>query len=310
MMRDLVLGLEAVLADGTVVNSMHPHIKNNTGYDLKQLFIGSEGTLGIVTRAVLRLRPRLSTQCVALVAVSSFPGVLQALHRLEAHLGGRLSAFEVMWSEFYELVTTPPARSRPILARGARYYILIEALGGDTERDAVSFEAALSSLLDDGVLSDAAVAQSHSECTAIWALREEATEVKRLAPLLSFDVSLGHSAIEAFDSKVRQGLSALCPGAQLVMFGHIGDGNIHVIAGPLAANGDLNRPVTTLVYDTLCSLGGSISAEHGIGLDKREYLPLSRSAAELALMRSIKRALDPANVLNPGKILAVEPTRQ
>ena len=105
-------------------------------------------------------------------------------------------------------------------------------------------------------------------------------------------------------------LAALCPGAQLVMFGHIGDGNIHVIAGPLAANGDLNTPVTTLVYDTLCSVGGSISAEHGIGLDKREYLPLSRSAAELALMRSIKRALDPANILNPGKILAVEPAPQ
>ena len=309
MMRELVLGLEAVLADGTVVTSMHPHIKNNTGYDLKQLFIGSEGTLGIVTRAVLRLRPRLSTQCVALAAVSSFSRVLQTLHRLEAHLGGRLSAFEVMWNEFYQLVTSPPAKSRPILAQGAPYYILIEALGGDVQHDAASFEAALSSLLDDDVLSDAAVAQSQAECAAIWALRDEASEVKQLSPLLSFDVSLGHSAIEAFDTRLREGLSALCPGARLAMFGHVGDGNIHVIAGPLPADGRANAAVTTLVYDTLCAAGGSISAEHGIGLDKRDYLPLSRSATELALMRSIKRMLDPANILNPGKILPVDPQR-
>ena len=304
MMRDLVLGLEAVLADGTVVSSLYPFIKNNTGYDLKQLFIGSEGTLGIVTRAVLRLRPRLTSQNVALVAVDDFKHVVQLLRRLEARLGGQLSAFEAMWSEFYELVTTLPATGRPILPRGHRFYILVEAMGGDAERDSSSFEAALAGLLEEEAISDAVIAQSQADCDAMWALRDDAGQVLRNGPTASFDVSLQLSTIAQFETLLREALAHRWPGTTPILFGHVGDGNIHIVVSGIDPSPDTRRAVATTVFGVLSRVGGSVSAEHGIGLDKRPYLKLSRNAAELSLMRLIKRSLDPRDILNPGKILA------
>jgi FAD/FMN-containing dehydrogenase len=306
MMRDLVLGLEAVLADGTVVSSLYPFIKNNTGYDLKQLFIGSEGTLGIVTRAVLRLRPRLTTQNVALVAADSFANVVQMLRTLEARLGGQLSAFEVMWSEFYELVTTPPATGRLVLPRGHRFYILVESLGGDAAHDSSSFETALAGLLEHEIISDAVVAQSQSDCDAMWALRDDASQVQRNGPIASYDVSLRLSSIDAFEAALRAVLTRRWPKATPVLFGHVGDGNIHVVVSGIDPAPETRLAIAEAVFGVLSEVGGSISAEHGIGLDKRPYLPLSRNREELALMRLIKRALDPNNILNPGKILAPE----
>jgi FAD/FMN-containing dehydrogenase len=302
MMRDLVLGLEAVLADGTIVSSLYPFIKNNTGYDLKQLFIGSEGTLGIITRAVLRLRPRLTSQSVALVAADRFAEVVSLLRRLESRLGGQLSAFEVMWGEFYDLVTTAPAASRPILPRGHRFYVLVEAMGGDEARDSSSFEEALTERLETGAIADAVIAQSRADGNAMWALRDDASQVQRYKPLASFDVSLKLSAIEGFEGSLREVLSSECPQAKLFLFGHVGDGNIHVVLGPTAEDPASRAGLVSRVYDCLGRAGGSISAEHGIGLDKRPYLALSRNPEELALMRLIKRSLDPAGLLNPGKI--------
>jgi FAD/FMN-containing dehydrogenase len=306
MMRDLVLGVEAVLADGTVVSSLHPFMKNNTGYDLKQLFIGSEGTLGVVTRAVLRLRQKLVSQNVALVATRTFPEVLNLLRRLEARLGGQLSAFEVMWSEFYELVTIPPAPGRAILPHGAGYYVLVEALGGAAEADSASFEGALAEMLEAGIVCDAVIAQSRSECNAIWALRDDASQVQRLRPFISFDVSLRLSTIETFVAELRATVAKQWPQASLVLFGHVGDGNIHVVVGRIDSSMETQRSIAATVYETLTAAGGSISAEHGIGLEKRPYLSLSRSVEELALMRRIKRALDPQNILNPGKIFEAD----
>lgn len=303
MMRELVLGLEAVLADGTVVSSLYPFIKNNTGYDLKQLFIGSEGTLGVVTQAVLRLRPRLQSQNVAFASLASFADVIKALRRLEARLGGQLSAFEVMWSTFYELVTTAPANGRSVLEPGQPYYVLIESLGGNTEHDEAAFEAALAELLEQNVLRDVAIARSKSECDAIWALRDDAGQVRRLGPLVAFDVSFILSRIEAFDRELRKILSEHWPQAVPVLFGHVGDGNIHVNVCNVDPSPQTRAALCAAVYHLVHAMGGCISAEHGIGLDKRPYLSLSRTPEELALMRLLKSALDPCNILNPGKVL-------
>jgi FAD/FMN-containing dehydrogenase len=306
MTRDMVLGVEAVLADGTVIPAMRPLMKNNTGYDLKQLFIGSEGTLGVVTRAVLRLRPAPASHDTAFVGVASFDGVTRLLRRLERRLGGALSAFEVMWSEFHDLVTAPPARGRPPLAGRHPFYVLVESLGGDVEADAARFEAALNEALEAGDIADAAVARSVGERQAMWALRDDVAQTSRDGPIIAFDVSLPIAAMEAYVRTVRAACAARWPdlGTPWV-FGHLGDGNLHVLARiPVGATAGDRHALEEIVYGPLQGVGGSISAEHGIGLAKRDWLPLSRSPEELALMARLKQALDPGGVLNPGKIVA------
>lgn len=304
MVRDTVLGLEAVLADGTVISSLNHLIKNNTGYDLKQLFIGSEGTLGVVTRAVLRLRPRPSSQATAIVAVDRFDQLPRFLRRMEHALGGNLSAFEVMWADFYRLVTTPPARGRPPVPEGHAYYVLAESLGTDEGPDAARFEAALVQALEAGEASDAAIAKSQSEREAMWALRDDVFQVSRNGPILTFDVSLSLASMESYVEDVRGALNARWPdAANLVVFGHLGDGNLHVIVGVGPQTADAKQAVQEIVYGAVRARGGSISAEHGIGLQKKAYLAWSRSDAEIALMRRLKAALDPNQTLNPGKVI-------
>ena len=299
MMRENVLGLEVVLADGTVMNGLSNLLKNNTGYDLRQLFIGAEGTLGVVTRATLRLRPLPQSQDVAVAAVDSFDDLPRLMHRLDQRLGGRLSAFEVMWEDFYDLVTTAPARGRPPLPAGHAYYVLIEALGADPEPDADTFEGALGGALQAGEIADAVVAKSQAERDALWALRDDVSQVARDGPVLTFDVSLGVAQMPSYVAEVRAALKAWRAGTTLVVFGHLGDGNLHLIVGapPL-----LRYEVEAIVYRPLRARLGSISAEHGIGLDKRAWLSVSRSEVEISVMRAIKRALDPLGILNPGKI--------
>lgn len=296
MMREMVLGLEAVLADGTVIDALNPLMKNNAGYDIKQMFIGSEGTLGVVTRAVLRLRPHPASHNVALLAVEQFAALPRVLRTLEKGLGGALSAFEVLWPEYYELVTTPPARGTAILPRGHAYYVLVEAMGGDEAADAESFERALGAALESGDIVDAVIAKSGAERAAIWALRDDVGQTARNGPIIAFDISLPIAAMEAYVAEVR----ARLPG--LVVFGHLGDGNLHVIA-PAPDRSEAGRhAVETAIYDPLRAIGGSISAEHGIGLMKRAYLSWSRSPVEIQVMRTLKSAFDPRGILNPGKV--------
>ncbi len=302
MMRELVLGLEAVLADGTVVSSLNHLIKNNTGYDLKQLFIGSEGTLGVVTRAVLRLRPKPVSQNMALLAVDKFAQLPVVLRNVERGLSGTLSAFEVMWEDFYRLVTTPPALGRPPLQHGHAYYVLIEALGGDQESDALRFERVLAAEFEKGGIADATIAKSKGECERLWALRDDVLQVARNAPIFTFDVSLKIGQMEAYVGEVRAKLRARWPDATMMVFGHLGDGNLHVIPGVGDAGPSARKAVEEIVYGAL--KGGSVSAEHGIGLEKRDYLSCSRTPQEIALMRALKRAIDPAGILNPGKIFS------
>ena len=304
MTRDMVLGLEAVLADGTVLSSLNRLIKNNAGYDLKQLFIGSEGTLGVVTRAVLRLRPRPISQNTAIAAVDGFDRLPRFLRHMERTLGGTLSAFEVMWEDFYKLVTTPPAKGRPPIPHGHPYYVLVEALGGDQADDSARFERALTAALEGGDLADAAIAQSQAERDRMWGLRDDVIQLARNFPIFLFDVSLGIGDMETYVAEIRRALVARWPGASLVIFGHLGDGNLHVIVGVGDAGDAARHAVEAIVYGALRGRGGSISAEHGIGLEKRPFLDWSRGAEEIALMRSLKQALDPRNILNPGKVLA------
>ncbi|MCP5433826.1 MAG: FAD-binding oxidoreductase [Alphaproteobacteria bacterium] len=303
MTRDMVLGLEAVTADGSVISSMNKMIKNNAGYDLKHLFIGSEGTLGIVTRAVLRLREAPLSQMTAFVAAPDYPSVLKLLKTMDRGLGGMLSAFEAMWRDFYELVTTSPAKNRPPIENIHPYYVLIEAMGGDQEGDQARFEAILGQALEDGTIADAVIAKSDAERAAIWAMRDDVGQTARLRPIFAFDVSLPISLMEGYVAELEKSLKGAHPDGKLVIFGHLGDGNVHIVAGIGQGGEDARKVVEDIVYGPLRSRGGSVSAEHGIGLEKRAYLGFSRSPEEIALMRTIKKAMDPKNILNPGKVL-------
>jgi FAD/FMN-containing dehydrogenase len=302
MMRELVLGLEAVMADGTIVSSLNRLIKNNAGYDLKQMFIGTEGTLGIVTRAVLRLEQKPVSQNVAFVAVDGFASLVPLLRKMERALGGTLSAFEVMWEDFYRLVTTEPAKGRAPIPYGHPYYVLIEALGGDQDDDTARFTRALEGELEAGTVVDAVIAKSKAECAALWALRDDVLQVGRNAPIFTFDVSLPLAEMENYVGEVRSSLTSRWPAATMMVFGHLGDGNLHLIPG--VGDAKARAAVEEIVYAPLRKIGGSVSAEHGIGLEKRAYLEYSRNPAEIALMGSLKRAMDPKNILNPGKIFA------
>jgi FAD/FMN-containing dehydrogenase len=304
MTRNLVLGLEAVLADGSVISSMYPILKNNSGYDLKQLFIGSEGTLGVVTRAILRLLPQPRSQCTALIGVQEFEHLPRILRSLSAGLGGTLSAFEVMWNEFYRLVTTPPARQTPLLPQTFPYYVIADAQGSDQKTDQQRFEAALERITQEGLAGDCIVAMSASERQAIWAMRDDVDQFHQFRPWFGFDVSMPIRHMETYVAEVRAALANLYPKHVCFVFGHMGDGNLHLNIHVGSGDTEARHRVEGIVYGGLGSRQGSVSAEHGIGLEKRAYLPLCRTGEELALMRTLKSALDPKGILNPGKILA------
>ena len=308
MMRDMVLGLEAVLADGTILSSLHKILKNNTGYDLKQLFIGGEGTLGIVTKAVLRLRPKPLSEETAFVAVDGFDNVTALLRHMDARLSGTLSAFEVMWTSAYEILTGEHSHNDKPLPLGPSHFILVEALGGDPASDKERFENALGDAFEKGLVVDALIAQSEGERQSFWNIRDDVPAIRdafRNGGQVSFDVSVPISEMEDYLAEVEAGLKARWPHAQFISFGHLGDSNLHLGAHIGPETGDHRHEIEELVFGPLMGRGGSISAEHGIGLLKREFLGLSRSPEELAVMRSLKLALDPKNILNPGKILPI-----
>ena len=303
MTREMVLGLEVVLADGTVIPAMNRLIKNNSGYDLKHLFIGSEGTLGVITRLVLRLREKPARQDVALAAVPGFDALAALLKHMDRSLGGGLSAFEVMWPEFYELVTTPPSKGRAPVPHGSPFYVLIESMGGDSAGDAARFQSAFEKAVEDGLVADAVVAQSQAEVTAIWALRDDVMQTARWGLPFAFDVSLPIADMQAYVERVKADLRARWPAVRAFVFGHMGDGNLHLVISPDTLPADARPAVERIVYAPLQQVGGAISAEHGIGLEKKSWLPISRSPTEIALMRALKQALDPKGILNPGRVV-------
>ncbi|MEX3959010.1 FAD-binding oxidoreductase [Trinickia sp. EG282A] len=301
--RDQVLGLEVVLASGAVLSSMTKMTKNNTGYDLKQLFIGSEGTLGIITRAVLRLNPPRGRRHTALVAVDGYDAVVKLLRSLSARFGNDIGAFEIMWPDFFDFGVALTAHARSPFAAAHPLYALIEHAGLDASDEGEAFFAVLAEALDAGLVRDAVLAQSVADARALWAVRECTAEFPSRMDPVNFDVSLPIGLIGEFVDVCRAALDKRWPLNRSYFFGHIGDSNLHVTVDGHSIPGVAHDDVYGFVYEMLAPYGGSVSAEHGIGLLKRAYLPFSRSPEELAAMRAIKAALDPKGILNPGKVI-------
>jgi FAD/FMN-containing dehydrogenase len=294
MAREQVLGLEAVLADGTVVSSMNRMLKNNAGYDLKQLFIGSEGTLGIITRAVLRLHPPPGEIATALCGLRSYNDVVTLLRRAQAKLG-TVIAFEAMWRDYFSF--NARALDLRLFAAEHEFWVILEAAD---RRDRV--EGFLGQCLEDGLVQDALTAQSERQALDFWSVRE-GLPIEKLPNLLNFDVSLPIARIGEFAVQCGAALRARWPQCHNSFYGHVGDSNVHIcVAADYGAGEDMHA-VDDIVYGALDGFGGSISAEHGIGTLKRSYLDRSRGPEELALMRKLKAALDPKGILNPGKVI-------
>ena len=302
MTRDSVLGLEAVLADGRIVTSLNEMLKNNSGYDLKQLFIGTEGTLGFVTRAVLRLREKPKSTNTALLAVNSFTQVTQFLKHIDSGLGGNLSAFEVMWEDFYKQVTTEPALNSPPLSQGFPYYVLVESTGSNQQKDSEHFEELLEEALNLEIIEDAVVSKSDSDRSNLWAIRDDVEQHYQDGPVKMFDISMPILSMEKYISDVHEKFSENWKTYKCVVFGHLADGNLHVVSGVGSDDDESIRKMESCIYDPLKSIGGAVSAEHGIGLEKKDYLGISRTEIEIDIMRTLKKSLDPNNILNPGKV--------
>jgi FAD/FMN-containing dehydrogenase len=309
--RDLVLGLELVLPDGRVWNGLRGLRKDNTGYDLKQLFIGAEGTLGIITAAVLKLFPKPSASATAWAAVKSPEAALELFALLRRHCGDRINAFELIARNCVDLVLRHIPGARDPLSAHHDWYVLAELADSRAQEDLrKELELALEAALNSGLVLDATLAESGSQSEALWRIRESIPEAARSEPgmLYRHDVAVAVSAIPAFIREARAALEQRFPGANVICFGHLGDGNLHYNAFvPGRSRSDAAardaHDVTDLVYDIVQRYGGSFSAEHGIGLAKVAELKRYKSEVELDLMRAVKRTLDPQGLMNPGKVL-------
>ncbi len=307
--RDLILGLEVVLADGRVWDGLRGLRKDNTGYDLKQLFVGSEGTLGVITAAVLKLFPKPRASVTAFAALADADAAIALLGELKQALGDRLTGFELISGYCIGLTRRVfPAFADPL--PGHPWYALIQA--DDPASDSplgAQVEAALATAIERQTARDATIAQSAAQSGALWSLREHIPEAQRRDGLnIKHDVSLAVSRIPAFLRDAQARLDAAFPGIRYVVFGHLGDGNLHYNlsapegVAPSAFRGETPR-ANRIVYDLVTELGGSFSAEHGIGQLKREELVRYKPDVELEIMRRIKRALDPGDLFNPGKVV-------
>ena len=309
--RDLCLGLEVVTANGDIWNGLTGLRKDNTGYDLRHLFVGSEGTLGIITGATLKLFPRPAAQLTAWAAVPSMDAAVALLGLAQRHLGPGLTGFEVMGQFALGLVDKHFPDLRVPLWRDTPYCVLLE--NSDTEGEAHArqrFETLLEAALEDGVLTDAVVAESLAQARNLWHIRESISLAQSEEGLnIKHDISLPVSRIPTFCAETDALLAEQIPGVRLVNFGHLGDGNLHYnVQCPEGVDGaaflrEQEARVNTLVFDAVCRHGGSISAEHGIGSLKRDTLPRYKDPTALQLMRAIKAALDPQGTMNPGRVL-------
>ena len=304
MMRALVLGLEVVLADGRVLPMLKSLHKDNTGYDLKQIFIGSEGTLGIVTAAALRLFARPAETAVAFAAVAEPEAALRLLALMQGKTGNLLSAFELVPRLGLELAARHVPGIRDPLAAPSPWYVLLEVSGGAGV--GALTDAALAEALEQGLVGDVVVAQTQAQARSLWHIRESISEAqKREGASIKHDISVPVAALPAFIAKATAAVVAKFPGARPVTFGHLGDGNLHFNfnappGGDVAFLAQWDEMQLT-VHDIVKEFSGSISAEHGIGTMKRDLLPRYKSSEELDAMRALKHAFDPKNILNPGK---------
>jgi FAD/FMN-containing dehydrogenase len=305
MTRELVVGLEAVLPDGTVLSSLGKMLKNNTGPDWKHLFIGAEGIFGIVTRVVLRLFPKPLGTATAMCSIpGGYDAVVALLGKARRDIGPTLSAYEAMWPDFYGFVTDEVHGCVAPLPAGASFYVLIEADGSDAALERAKVESFLAATYEEGLVSDAVIAESEAQRQKLWAVRDGSGQIRPIWGSHSvFDVSAGVSELGQLAEKIGTHLRSRWPDVRTAIWGHVGDGNIHVCAK--AGDGlEFEREIEDIVYGATREHAGSISAEHGIGLLKRDYLGHSRSPAEIALVRTLRAALDPKGIMNPTKVLA------
>lgn len=310
-MRALTLGVEAVLPDGTIHHGLSPLRKDNRGYDLKHLLIGAEGTLGIVTAATLALVPRPVERMTAWVGLRSIESALPLLRRLEAATGGQVSGFELLPQEAVDLVVAHVPGARAPLGGRHSWHVLIEAESarpGDPLRD--SAEAALAAAMEAGEAADAVIAASDAQADALWKVREGVPEAERLdGGAAKHDIAVPVADMPAFIREMTPVVEAAFPGARVLAFGHLGDGNIHFNVRPPLGQGNAAwldahmDAVNRLVHDSVTARGGTLSAEHGIGLLKRDEFARLAEPGRIAWMRAIKNALDPGDIMNPGKLL-------
>lgn len=303
MTRSMVLGLEVVLPNGTIVSSLKKIIKDNSGYDLKQLFIGAEGTLGIITKVCLRLYELPTSRYAALVGVQCFDDVISLLRFMDRELSGNLSAYELMWQSTFCAATQCDSK-KAILSTKYPFYVFIESLGNEMDSDYNKFETAVTKAVEHKLILDAVVAQSEREVEKLWSIRED-TQVLRQSfnATQHFDISLPIGEMDAEISLIIADLEKLAFVEKVLPFGHIADGNIHLVVGKSENDSEHTAQINAIVYRNLKKHLGSVSAEHGIGLDKKEYLHTSKTPAEIDLMKSLKQTLDPKNLLNPYQII-------
>jgi len=304
MMRDSVLGLEAVLADGTVISSMNRYIKNNSGFDLKHLFIGTEGVLGIITRIVFRLAVKPKSHNVALLACETFEDVVAILNKSKESLGGTLCGFEVMWGSFYQKAVKPVGSLESPLSIDYPLYAIVESMGTAADSDERDFEHEMSELFDGALALDGVIAKSDKERNAIWAIRGEVEWL--VADAFNFDVSLRSADVGAYIAVVTDRIVEDVPEVLVAAFGHLGDNNIHISVLAEGCKTTYAEVIEKHVYESLIPFDGAISAEHGIGLEKKSYLSISRTPEEIGLMKSLKKMMDPRNILNPGKVISLD----
>ncbi len=303
MAREQVLGLEAVKADGTVISAMNQMLKNNAGYDLKHLFIGSEGSLGIITQCVLRLHPKTRGRQTALCGCENFDSVVALLQQSQAGFGG-VSSFEVMWSGFYRYAIDHVEYTRDPLQSAHAYYVLIELEDDGSEHAREHCLEKLASFMEQGLLADVVLAQSERESQDFWNIRDSIAEILGLlAPLANFDIGVPIKHMEEFVKRVERELHARYNNLTLIVFGHLGDGNLHLCAS--TGKYDDKHKIYSDVYQISADYGATVTAEHGIGMNKKAYLSLTRSEAEINTMRELKRCFDPNNILNRGRIFDV-----
>lgn len=300
MARALVLGLEAVLADGTVIPAQNKLLKNNSGFDLKQLFIGSEGALGIITEVTFRLFPQKASRQTALCGIPTFDSVISLLQQMGHNLDS-ITSFEVMWSDYYHESLRAIKAKDPVGGEHP-FYVLLETEGVDHEATQKIFQSALMSSMESGLVADVVIAQSQAEEKAFWAIRDGIAELlPEYKPSINMDVGIPITSMDDFTREVRQQLRTMHPDCRMLVFGHVGDGNIHIIA--TTGREEDKHGMYDMIYQKTRDVGGAITAEHGVGVQKKEWLHFTRSEAELDLMRSIKGLLDPKGIINNGRVI-------
>ena len=304
MTRNLVMGIEAVLPDGTIISSLKKLIKDNSGYDLKQFFIGSEGTLGIVTKVVLRLYPLPKTRYTSLAVTNDYQKVLDFLKILEDKISNNLTGYELLWNSSYKQMVSEKTIYNKYLPDNFNYYLFIEYMGTDFKNDYQKFEETILECIENKIIDDAVIGKDEKEQVNIWGVREDVAVLADERKFdQQFDISIPVPLIGEVVDKISSELKE-CHGVKTIFpFGHVADGNVHFIIGKDSACEELKSQINDIIYNNTELVDGSISAEHGIGIDKKKYLIKTRSKDEIELMKLIKKSIDPKNILNPGRVI-------